>query len=221
MPEGGSDARPARAHALAPLAAGLAAVLVGMAASVYCRAGPQEFDSSDPGLADGGAVTARRLCDDYEANAVAADRRYKHHILVVTGSLTQVLNSPRADGPGAGRTAVFLTDGYSSVAVRCSFRARHRPRVATLRPGDTVHIRGFCCGQVDGTVHLLNGTFVEDPAAGADVKFLQAEDGPTAVEYAVMLSLIIVVCIAAITALGSNTNNSFSYVGAQIGGSSS
>ncbi|HVL14940.1 MAG TPA: Flp family type IVb pilin, partial [Gemmata sp.] len=35
------------------------------------------------------------------------------------------------------------------------------------------------------------------------VSFLKKEDGPTAVEYAVMLALIIVVCIAAITALGS------------------
>ena len=42
--------------------------------------------------------------------------------------------------------------------------------------------------------------------------FLKREDGPTAVEYAVMLALIIVVCIAAITALGSNANNTFSYV---------
>ena len=31
------------------------------------------------------------------------------------------------------------------------------------------------------------------------VKFLKAEDGPTAVEYAVMLALIIVVCIGAVT----------------------
>jgi pilus assembly protein Flp/PilA len=44
------------------------------------------------------------------------------------------------------------------------------------------------------------------------VAFLKTEDGPTAVEYAVMLALIIVVCIAAITALGSNANNTFSYV---------
>ena len=49
------------------------------------------------------------------------------------------------------------------------------------------------------------------------VNFLKNEDGPTAVEYAVMLALIIVVCITAITALGSNANNTFSYVGAQVG----
>lgn len=42
--------------------------------------------------------------------------------------------------------------------------------------------------------------------------FLEREDGPTAVEYAVMLALIIVVCITAITALGSNANATFSNV---------
>jgi len=48
------------------------------------------------------------------------------------------------------------------------------------------------------------------------VNFLKAEDGPTAVEYAVMLALIIVVCIAAITTLGSNANQTFSHVGSAI-----
>jgi pilus assembly protein Flp/PilA len=51
--------------------------------------------------------------------------------------------------------------------------------------------------------------------------FLQAEDGPTAVEYAVMLALIIVVCIAAITALGTNANATFTSVGNSIGATSS
>jgi len=42
--------------------------------------------------------------------------------------------------------------------------------------------------------------------------FLTSEDGPTAVEYAVMLALIVVVCIAAISTLGSNSSNTFSNV---------
>jgi pilus assembly protein Flp/PilA len=49
------------------------------------------------------------------------------------------------------------------------------------------------------------------------VSFLKNEDGPTAVEYAVMLALIIVVCITAITALGTNANNTFSYVASDLG----
>ena len=44
------------------------------------------------------------------------------------------------------------------------------------------------------------------------VNFLKQEDGPTAVEYAVMLALIIVVCITAITALGTNANKTFTNV---------
>jgi len=48
------------------------------------------------------------------------------------------------------------------------------------------------------------------------VNFVKAEDGPTAVEYAVMLALIVVVCIAAITTLGSNANSTFSFVGSGI-----
>jgi pilus assembly protein Flp/PilA len=48
------------------------------------------------------------------------------------------------------------------------------------------------------------------------VEFLKREDGPTAVEYAVMLALIIVVCIAAITTLGSNASQTFSYVGSNV-----
>ena len=44
------------------------------------------------------------------------------------------------------------------------------------------------------------------------IRFVTNEDGPTAVEYAVMLALIIVVCIAAISALGSNASGVFSNV---------
>ena len=51
------------------------------------------------------------------------------------------------------------------------------------------------------------------------VSFLKKEDGPTAVEYAVMLALIIVVCIAAIATLGSNANNTFSTVSTKVGAS--
>ena len=43
-------------------------------------------------------------------------------------------------------------------------------------------------------------------------RFLQREDGPTAVEYAVMLALIIVVCLAAIGTLGNNANATFANV---------
>jgi pilus assembly protein Flp/PilA len=40
-------------------------------------------------------------------------------------------------------------------------------------------------------------------------RFLLSEDGPTAVEYAVMLALIIIVCLTAITQLGQQVNTTF------------
>ena len=39
--------------------------------------------------------------------------------------------------------------------------------------------------------------------------FLVSEDGPTAVEYAVMLALIIVVCIGTVTTIGTKANAKF------------
>jgi pilus assembly protein Flp/PilA len=42
--------------------------------------------------------------------------------------------------------------------------------------------------------------------------FLVSEDGPTAVEYAVMLALIVIVCLASVSAVGSNANAKFNKV---------
>ena len=53
------------------------------------------------------------------------------------------------------------------------------------------------------------------------IRFLRKEDGPTAVEYAVMLALVIVVCLTAIGTLGTQANSTFSAVGAKIQASGS
>ncbi len=52
------------------------------------------------------------------------------------------------------------------------------------------------------------------------IAFLVDEDGPTAVEYAVMLALIIVVCISAVTTLGNNAKTTFTTVGAKLAAAS-
>ena len=53
------------------------------------------------------------------------------------------------------------------------------------------------------------------------LQFIEREDGPTAVEYAVMLALIIVVCVGAITSLGTNANATFTGVSNTLGSTSS
>jgi pilus assembly protein Flp/PilA len=50
----------------------------------------------------------------------------------------------------------------------------------------------------------------------AGIAFLKNEDGPTAVEYAVVLALIVVVCIAAINSVGSNANQTFNKVATKL-----
>ena len=40
----------------------------------------------------------------------------------------------------------------------------------------------------------------------AAIEFVKREDGPTAVEYAIMLALIVTICIGVITTIGSNGN---------------
>ena len=50
-------------------------------------------------------------------------------------------------------------------------------------------------------------------------RFFASEEGPTAVEYAVMLAMIILVCLIGIQALGSAANGTFTNVGAKMNGS--
>ncbi|HEY1599412.1 MAG TPA: Flp family type IVb pilin [Pirellulales bacterium] len=47
-------------------------------------------------------------------------------------------------------------------------------------------------------------------------RFLTSEDGPTAVEYAVMLALIVIVCLTAIQSIGTNANLTFTKVSTQL-----
>jgi pilus assembly protein Flp/PilA len=50
-------------------------------------------------------------------------------------------------------------------------------------------------------------------------RFLTSEDGPTAVEYAVMLALIVVACITIVSTLGKSASSTFSTVNSTMGGS--
>ncbi|MEC9094524.1 MAG: Flp family type IVb pilin [Planctomycetota bacterium] len=47
-------------------------------------------------------------------------------------------------------------------------------------------------------------------------RFLKSEDGPTAVEYAVMLALIVIVCLTAIQAIGTSASNAFNEIATDL-----
>jgi pilus assembly protein Flp/PilA len=48
-------------------------------------------------------------------------------------------------------------------------------------------------------------------------RFLRADDGPTAVEYAVLLALIVCACLASIAALGPAAKSTFQATSSVIG----
>lgn len=48
------------------------------------------------------------------------------------------------------------------------------------------------------------------------VEFLKEEDGPTAVEYAVMLALIVVVCITSVKLIGTNASATFNKIATEV-----
>ena len=47
-------------------------------------------------------------------------------------------------------------------------------------------------------------------------RFMRDEDGATMVEYALMLALIAVVCIVAVTAIGTGANGMFNFIAAEL-----
>ena len=72
----------------------------------------------------------------------------------------------------------------------------------------------MCCPKIFG-----GRTILEEAMKNLALKvqrFLVSEDGPTAVEYAVMLALIIIVCLTAIQAIGTNANATFQSVAAKL-----
>ena len=87
-------------------------------------------------------------------------------------------------------------------------------------------VLSFCCGGICSVpnprhrvlhVGIVSMTSLFHKA----VRFFKSEDGPTAVEYAVMLALIVIVCLTAIGSIGTNAKTTFSRVGSSIAGGSS
>lgn len=50
------------------------------------------------------------------------------------------------------------------------------------------------------------------------MRFLKEEDGPTTVEYALMLALIVLAAAAAISALGTSVSDVFEKIATDMGG---
>ena len=74
-------------------------------------------------------------------------------------------------------------------------------------------------GPLLGTEIGRNGGILMKSLAKKVQRFLVSQDGPTAVEYAVMLALIVIVCLTAITAVGTKASTTFTNVAGSLGAS--
>ena len=75
-----------------------------------------------------------------------------------------------------------------------------------------------CCTRVESSPPAWPGgkpTATRHPIRKL-LTFLRDESGPTAVEYAVMLALIVVICLASITVLGRTSRRDFRVVGRSL-----
>jgi tRNA_anti-like len=85
-------------------------------------------------------VTAQKLYEDYRANALSADSKYKTKVLEISGAVDRV------DKDRFGRAAVELKTGDDGI-VRCEFPRDAVAQLEKLKPEQKVTIRGRCTGR--------------------------------------------------------------------------
>ena len=87
-------------------------------------------------------ITAVKLFKDYESNEVAADEKYKNKILEVTGTIEDI-------SVVLGQIFIDLKTGeYELTSIHCSFSDTHKSKIAKLRKGQSVTVKGRCTGML-------------------------------------------------------------------------
>lgn len=97
-------------------------------------------------LAPDYVLTAQQLFNDYEANEVGADAKYKDKVLLVTGVVTDI-GKDIFDTPQIQMTF----DQFGFQGVQCSFADKEVPGIASISKGQTVTVKG----KGDGKLILL------------------------------------------------------------------
>jgi len=102
------------------------------------------------------AVSAERLLADYKTNEIAADEKYKGHLLEITGTV-ETIGKDVLDN-----MYVSLKSGqeFDFRSVQCYFGQRFAARAASLQPGQRITIRGRCKG-LFGTVGIDDSVFLD------------------------------------------------------------
>jgi hypothetical protein len=125
------------------LVAGLWFVVIGW----HAWAGKQEVAKEEREIREGPAlaVSAKELQNDYDANELDGDRKYKDQILEVTGTVARV-----SKASFSGAAIELRTD--KAATVQCHFESEQKTELEGLVPGQQVTIRGICRGNYQGVM---------------------------------------------------------------------
>jgi len=85
-------------------------------------------------------ITAQQLYDEYEANEIAADQKYKGKIIEVSGKVNKISKSAFGDEP-----LITLDAGVLS-SIFCYFHESYESQLAKLVKGQSVIVQGVCVG---------------------------------------------------------------------------
>lgn len=147
---------------LASVVIGVAALLVGgfwlaLMAGAFRNNNPPA--DPVPGAADEKhtSVTAVDLNREYDWNEEAANEKYRHELIEVSGRVKRV-----ADDVVPGKVALVL-EGAAGSTVNCVFPLSEKPNLSHLTPGDEVVASGRCAGRVKGTVTVEDCTRFTGP----------------------------------------------------------
>ncbi len=97
-------------------------------------------ETAQPEQTSSYTLSARQLHDEYKANAVAADMKYKGHIVVISGTIDSI-------GKDIFDQAYIVVDGESlSGGVHCTFAKDEESSIARLSKGQYVTVKGKVWG---------------------------------------------------------------------------
>jgi hypothetical protein len=99
-------------------------------------------------------VDAADLLQSYADDPSAADEQYKGQTIEVTGTIAEV-------APSGERHVTLAPDPAAPARVQCFFNVQSTTSLASLRPDQSIRIRGRCEGMSNGNVVLRDCVLVE------------------------------------------------------------
>lgn len=112
--------------------------------------------AAHPTLPSAIRITAEVLTDEYSANQLAADEKYKGKILDVRGTVSDI------DKTMFGTPYVTFETSNLIEGTMCNFTTNDTPLLAQISKGDIVTIQGTCSGKSGPEVMINNCSIVSN-----------------------------------------------------------